>query len=87
MNNLNSVDPASGLSFSDVQTQIYESKPLVLGYYMPGNQSAQALVLCGFDGDGYVYVIDPLSGTVRTKLGELVEFYTRYEGEVSFTQR
>lgn len=87
MNNLDRVSPASGLSFSDVQTEIYESKPLVLGYSMPGNESAQAIVLCGFDDDGYVYVIDPLTGTARTKLSDLVEFYTRHGGEVSFTQR
>ncbi|MCW3465302.1 C39 family peptidase [Chitinophaga nivalis] len=87
LRNLNKVKTINSLTFPEIQTEIRAQRPLIVGYTNPGNQSGHAIVLCGFDNAGYVYIIDPTTGTAVVKFADFIFYYSKYFSEVSFTQR
>ncbi len=80
--------PINQLSFPQVQTEVNNNRPIVLGYTQEGKAVGHTVVICGYDDNetANVYVIDPLSGIGLVPFSNLLFTYSQFPSEVCFTK-
>ncbi|HVI44969.1 MAG TPA: C39 family peptidase [Chitinophaga sp.] len=87
VNGMGRTEHVGNVVLPQVQNSINYKIPVILSYVNQQSQeNGHAVVICGYDNNGNVYVIDPASGTSMVPFNDLMAQYNKPVSEAAFVE-